>query len=109
GAVAGAAAGSVSYANNELRVVHEVTLDHAWDAANATVKELQFPVMTSETHKDATRGVLRARNAEDQPIFIQLFRKGDKLTEIRIRVGTLDTAANRTTAQLIYDKMKARM
>ena len=109
GAVAGAAAGTVSYVGNELHVTQEVTIDKAWSAANDTVKELQFPVITSKTYKDATGGTLTARTAKDQEVRIQLIRSTDRLTEIRIRVGTFDTTANRTTAQLVWDKMKARM
>ena len=109
GAVAGAAAGTVSYVGNELRVSQEVSIDKAWSAANDAVRELEFSVITGKTYKDATGGTLTARNAKDQEVRVQLIRTSDRVTEIRIRVGTFDTTANRTTAQLVWDKMKARM
>jgi hypothetical protein len=107
GVVAGAAAGTVSYAGNELRTTQEVSLERAWDAANGTVKELQFTMV--ETRKDGLRGILRARNTQDQPIVIQTIRKSDRLTEIRVKVGTFHTSANRAGAQYTYDKIRARL
>ena len=106
GAAAGAAYGTVKYVNNTLQVTYEVSLDKAWDAANAALKELQMPV-TSST-KDGVSGKLEARNAQEQPVIIQTIRKTDSVTEIQITVGTFDTSENRTDAQQIYNKMKAR-
>ena len=108
GAAAGAGAGSISYMSNELRTTQNVTVDGAWKAANAAMQELQFPVIASKSVKDATGGTLYGHNAKDQPIRIQLLRQSDSVTEIRVRVGTFDTDANRETARLIYDKMKTR-
>ena len=109
GAVAGAAAGTVSYVGNELRTTQDVSIDKAWSAANGAVQELQFAVVADKTSKDATGGTLTARNAKDQQVRVQLIRTSDRVTEIRIRVGTFDTTANRATAQLVWDKMKARL
>ncbi|MGA2852915.1 MAG: DUF3568 family protein [Verrucomicrobiota bacterium] len=107
GAVAGGAAyGTVEYVNNTLHVTYAVSLDKAWSAANAALKELQMPVTAST--KDGASGKLEARNAQDQSVTIQTTRKTDSVTEIQITVGTFDSAANRTEAQQIYDKMKAR-
>ena len=108
GAAAGAAAGTVSYVGNELRVTQEVGVNRAWDAANAAVGELEFSATASKSHKDATGGMLYARNARSQEIKIELFRQSDRMTEIRVRVGVFDTKANRAMAQLVYDKMKTR-
>jgi hypothetical protein len=109
GAAAGAAGGTVSYIGNELRVTQETTVDKAWNAASASVNELQFHVVAEKSHRDATGGALCARNSKDQLVKVQLIRQTDRLTEIRIRVGTFDTAANRASAQLVYDKMRAKM
>ena len=106
GAVAG---GGVSYMGNELRVTQEVTVDRVWNAAHSAVSDLQFSIISTESHKDGTGGTLISRNAKQQKVKIDLIRQSDRLTEIRIRVGAFDTASNRTTAQLVYDKMKSRM
>ena len=106
GAAAGAAYGTVEYVNNTLQVTQNVSLDKAWDAANAALKALQIPVTAST--KDGASGKLEARNAQDQPVVIQLTRKTDSVTKIEITVGTFDSSENRTETQQIYDKMKAR-
>jgi hypothetical protein len=106
GAAAGGTYGTVKYVDNNLRVTHDVTLDRAWGAGNAALKELQMPVTAS--NKDGSSGVLEARNAQNQTVTIKTIRKTDSVTEIDIRVGTFDTAENRAEAQQIYDKMQAR-
>lgn len=106
GVAAGAAYGTIEYVNNTLQVTQDVSLDRAWGAANAALKELQMAVITST--KDEASGKLEARNAQDQPVTIQTIRKTDSVTEIQITVGTFDSPANRTEAQQIYDKMKSR-
>ena len=108
GAAVGAGVGTASYMGNELRITREVTLDDAWTAANDAVKQLEFRVDKTKTVKDAMSGTLEAMTAQNQPVHVQVLRQSDKLTEIRIRVGTFDTTANRQSAQLVYDKMKAR-
>jgi hypothetical protein len=109
GAAAGAGAGTISYVGNELHATQEVGMDQAWNAAIASMQDLQFRVVQDKTVKDATGGTVYARNAKDQPIIIQLIRQSDRVTEIRVRVGTFDTAANREIAQLIYDKIKGHL
>jgi hypothetical protein len=108
-AAGGAAAGTVSYMGNELRVTQEVNMDRAWNAANAAMQDLQFRVIPDKTVKDATGGTVYAQNAKDQFVHIQLLRQSDRMTEIRVRVGTFDTTANREMAQLVYDKMKGHL
>lgn len=105
GVAAGAAYGTVKYVNNTLQVTQEVSLDKAWSAANTALKELQMPVTAST--KDGASGKLEARNAQDQPVTIQMIRKTDRVTEIQITVGTFDSSGNRTEAQQINDKMQA--
>jgi len=73
------------------------------------MRDLQFRVIQYKTVKDATEGSVYAYNAKDQQILIRLFRQSDRVTEIRVRVGTFDTTANREAAQLVYDKLKAHL
>jgi len=109
GAAVGAGAGTISYVGNELRTTQDVNMDQAWNAANAAMQNLQFRVIQDKTVKDATGGTVYARNAKDQPVCIQLVRQSDRVTEVRVRVGTFDTTANREMAQLVYDKMKGHL
>ncbi len=109
GAAVGAGAGTASYMGNELRITREVSMDKAWSAANDAIHELQFRIDQTKTAKDAMTGTLLAVTAQNQPVRIQLVRQSDRLTEIRVRVGTFDTTANRQSARLVYDKMNAHL
>jgi len=102
----GATVGAVKYAGNTLQVTHEVSLDNAWSAANGALKKLGLPVTVSK--KDELSGHLEARNAQEQLVSIDLLRKTEKVTQIRVTVGTFDTTANRAGAQQVYDTMKNR-
>ena len=106
GAAAGAAYGTVKYVDNTLQTTENVSLDKAWGAANATLKDLQLPVTSS--NKDGASGRLESVNARNQPVTLKLTRKTDSVTEIEITVGTFDSAENRTEARQIFDKMHAR-
>lgn len=101
----GLTCGVVKYVNNTLHVIHEISLDKAWDAANAAWKKLPMPVTTSE--KDWTAGKLAARHAENQSVIIQAVRKAANITEIQISVGAVDHP-DRTQAREIHARMKAR-
>jgi hypothetical protein len=109
GVAAGAGAGAVSYVGNELRVTQEVSLDRAWEAAHGAMQDLQYSVISDESHKDAAGAALMARNSKDQPVRVQLVRQSDSLTEIRIRVGTFTTSENGAAAKLVYDKIRDRL
>src|SRR5262245_40401343 len=104
GVAAGAGAGAVSYAGNELRVTQEASMDRAWEATKGSAEELQYSIVSSKTHKDATGGILIAHNAKDQSIQVRLVRQSDRLVNMRIRVGVFSTSANRAAAQLMYEK-----
>ena len=106
GVAAGAAYGTVKYVNNTLTVTHDVTLNTAWNAANATLKDLQMPV--AESNKDGASGKVLAHNAQKQPVTIEALRKSERVTEIQITVGTFESQDNRIAAQQIHDKMKSR-
>jgi RNA-binding protein YhbY len=106
--VAGAAAGgAVSYVNNELHATEPASLDRVWSAVKAAAQEVQY-VKVSE-QQDALNAVWKGRNALDQPVVVELKRVAEKSTQIKIRVGTVTTSQNRAAAQLLYDKMQARL
>jgi len=109
GAGAGTAVGVVSYSGNELHSTQDVGLNRAWEAATAAMTDMEFTIIPAETRKDGSGGVVRGRNAKDQPVRIQLLRLADKVTEIRVRVGEFDTAANKAAAQALYDKLKVHL
>jgi hypothetical protein len=102
--VGGAAgAGTVAYVAGELKSTENVSLDRAWKATQSAMKELEFAVTQKE--KDALEAELTARGAGDKKVKVQLEKKADHVTEIRIRVGTF---GDESLSIQILDKIKSR-
>ena len=102
GAVAGAGVGTYAYVNGELKDTETVPLDKAWNASQAAMKDLEFPIITKT--KDALQAEVKARTSGDKKILVKLKKVSDGVTEIRIRVGTF---GDETTSQLILNKTKS--
>lgn len=103
GAVA-AGAGTVVYVKGELQATVDGTMDHAWTASQAALKELQMPVTTEE--KDALNGKLTARGAGDRKVTVRVKKVTGTSTEIGVRVGLWgDEAMSRE----ILDKIKKHL
>ena len=102
GAAAAAGVGTYAYVNGELKGSEAVSLDKAWDASQAAMKDLEFPITTKS--KDALQAELTARNSADKKIVIALKKVSDGATEIRIRVGTF---GDESLSQLILEKIKS--
>ena len=86
--VGGAAgAGTVAYLEGDLESTEDITLNRLWDAVQKAVEDLEFDVESKD--KDALAAKLVARSADDKDIRIDLKRKTDKMTEIKIRVGKI--------------------
>lgn len=102
--LAGAAvgAGTVAYVAGELKAADEVSLDRAWSASLQAMEDLQFKV--TKQQKDALAGLLVARRADDTPVTIRVKKQTDKVTELRIRVGTF---GDEGLSRLIHDKIKS--
>jgi hypothetical protein len=105
GAGGAAAYGTAKYAGNTLEVDQAASLDKAWETANAALAELKMPAAASK--KDEAYGRLEAGNARGQLVSVELQRKSDRVTRVRITVGTFDSTDNRAAARQIYDKMEA--
>ena len=102
GAVAAAGVGTYAYVNGEMKGTEAVSMDQAWSASQAAMKDLEFPILNKA--KDALEAELTARTATDKRVVIKLKRVTDTATEIRIRVGTWGDEA---MSQKILDKIKS--
>ena len=104
GGAAAAGVGTYAYVNGESKETEAASLDKTWAAAQATMKEMEFPVITQQ--KDAFSGELTARNAADKKITISLKRLSDHATEVRVRVATFGDEA---LSRLVIDKIRGRL
>ena len=102
GGAAAAGAGTVIYVTGELRSSEAVSLDRAWDAVQAAMKDMEYAVTDKE--KDATTAKLTARGAGDKKIVVSLRKESGTVTRIGIRVGTM---GDRTISYQILEKIKS--
>ncbi|MBI5774531.1 MAG: DUF3568 family protein [Verrucomicrobia bacterium] len=103
--VAGAAgAGGYAYTTGKLVFTEAVTLDNAFKASEKALKDLE---LTPEgKQKDTVTAKMEAKTAKDQTVRIDLEKKGEKITEIRIRVGVFGDEAY---SRKIYERIKANL
>ena len=96
--------GTYAYIRGEMKGNENVSLDRAWSATQAAMKDLEFTVTTQR--KDALQARLIAHTALDKKIEINLTKVTDNLTEIKIRVGTFgDQTLSHTIVQSIEKRL----
>ena len=87
GAVAVAGYGAYAYVKGELKSTEDVSLNKAWAATQAGMKDLEFTV--SEKSKDALEAKLVAVKADLTEVTVHLEFETNSSTTFSIRVGTL--------------------
>lgn len=87
GAAAAAGYGAYKYAKGELRNTENVSLDKAWSATQAGIKDLEFRV--KEQAKDALEAKLVAVKVDNKEVKIHLKAESDTVTTFSVRVGTI--------------------
>ena len=100
-AVAGAAGGGyVAYNKGDLEVLEPVAYDDAFNAVDATIQAMGMGLQKRE--KKPLAGIVKA-NSHFGKVTYSLENAGEKMTHIKIRVGTFgDQAVQRQ----IYAKLK---
>lgn len=103
GAAAAAGAGVVVYKNGELKSTEAVSIDRAWVATEKAVQAMEFKPVSST--KDALGAKYEGVGAADKRVIVALKSTGEKMTEVRIRVGLVgDEAAARTVLAKIQSQ-----
>ena len=99
-----AGAGTYTYSGGNMRGNENTTLDKAWSATQAAMKDLEFTVQTLQ--KDALQARLIAHTALDKKIEINLTKISENLTEIKIRTGTF---GDQTLSYTIIQSIEKRL
>ena len=104
--VAGAAvgAGAVAYKGGELIATESASMDKTWSATEKAFKELQL--LGEAKEKDALAARMEATGAGSKRIVVKLRNQGDKLTEVRIRVGIF---GDEGYSRKILEKIKSHL
>lgn len=103
-AAAGAAAGGVLYYKGDLEATVDGPPDKVIAAAEAVMKEMQYPVISK--YGSALNGQLVARTGGDKKIVIEAESLGTSSSKVNIRIGTF---GDESLSRHILDKIKAQL
>ena len=82
-----------------VKTYAEAGLDDTYAAAQKAVKEMQFtPVKEA---KDALKGIVNCKTADDKAVGIVLNKVSDSITEVSVNAGTLNTDVAKAMAARI--------
>jgi len=91
------------YSGGTMKGTENVSLDQAWSATQAAIKDLEFTVINQQ--KDALAARLTARTALDRKVEVELRRISDNLTEVRVHAGSFgDQSLSYTVVQAIQKR-----
>ena len=103
GGGAAAGGGTLAYVKGELKSTEEVSLTRAYEAAQLTMDDLEFQIISKG--KDFFDAEINASGAGGKEIRLTLKRISDNLTDIGIRIGTF---GDRALSEQILERIKKR-
>lgn len=103
-AAAGVAAGSYFYVKGELERDYEAPIERVWQATLQAVEELNLA--TDSKEHDAFGGEIKGRLSDGTGFKIELERKGEKLTNVGVRIGAF---GDRTKSEAIHAKIHSKL
>ncbi len=101
---AAAGAGVAAYKSGELISTEAASIDKTWVATEKAFKELQL--LGEAKEKDGLAARVEATGAGDKRIIVKMRNQGDKLTEVRIRVGLF---GDEGYSRKILEKIKSNL
>lgn len=104
GAGAAAGVGTYAFVTGKLTANVDGSLNDSYDASLKAVRELEFSGVTSQ--KDVFQGWVECQMADKTPVRIDLEKKTDEHTEVKVRVGTF---GDEKKSVLILDKIRANL
>lgn len=102
---AAAGVGTYVYVSGRLETLLEAPIDRVWLATRGAIAD-DLGLRVEKAEQDAMKGELRAKQADGTTVRVNLERKGDNLTEVRIRVGTF---GNEAQSRMILDRIEKRL
>lgn len=100
----GAGAGTVAYLKGELKSTEEASIDKTWQAAQETMKDLEFVITSKE--KDTFFAKLIAYRANDKKVEMYLQKASENTTEVKIRVGVF---GDESLSRIISESLKKHL
>ncbi len=88
----------------EASTLASTNLDKAYEGAIRAINSLQFKI--EKQAKDALKGVLTARTADDKSVSIALTKKSDAITAISVSAGPIEQSLAKTVLEKIQGELK---
>jgi uncharacterized lipoprotein len=103
---AGAAAGGtgVAYVRGESRSTYPASFDRTWAATLAALQDARLTV--TDTQRDGTQGTIKAKQADDTNVTVNLEQAGPGTTEVKIRVGVF---GDEDASKAIHNRIASRL
>ncbi len=101
---AAAGAGAVAYKAGELISTESASIDKTWAATEKAFKQLDL--LPEAKEKDGLAARMEATLASDKRVVVKLRNQGEKLTEVRIRVGIF---GDEGFSRKVLEKIKANL
>lgn len=86
GAGAAAGVGTYAYVTGKLTATLDASLERTYDATTEALRTMELREISRE--KDAFQARFVSKMADDTDVKIELVKKGEQSTEVKIRVGT---------------------
>ena len=80
------------------------SLDDSFEASKRAMDDMGYT--TQESSKDVMKGIVKAREADNSLVTVDLSRQSDKVTQIPAKVGPF---GSETKSRLILDKIHNRL
>lgn len=98
-------AGAYAYVQGELKATEGRPLSNVHQAAQASVKDMQYPVISDTPN--AMQAEIKAREADGTEVVIHLKKLSEESTEIRIRAGVFgDEELSRILLVKIHEHLR---
>lgn len=88
----------------EAYTIASSSLDKAYEGSIRAINSLQFKI--EKQAKDALKGVLTARTADNKTVSIDLTKKSDAITAISVSAGPLEQTLAKTVLDRIQGELK---
>jgi hypothetical protein len=88
----------------EAYTIASASLDRSYDGAIRAINSLQFKI--EKQAKDALKGVITARTADNTSVSVDLTRKSDAITAISVTAGPLEQSLAKTVLEKIQGELK---
>ena len=104
GAGAAAGGGAVAYVRGESQATYPASMDRTWGATMGALQDVKLKV--TEAQRDGAQGTIKATQADDTNVTVNLEPAGPGTTTVKIRVGTF---GDEEASKAIHNRIASRL